>query len=104
MSDAVINGVFSIIGVSIGSLLSLLAVVISNRRNFKKEKVQELLDEVIGYWNLEEEMAKEISRLNDGKKAVSTIKTDFRNIVYGNKGIRPAMTETEANKLKRLFK
>ena len=101
MKPEIISGIFSLTGVLIGSITSIIGIYISNRINRKKQIISDALDQIIGYWNLEEEMAQYISRLEKKGRAVKTVKEDFREKIYNSKGIRPTMTESTANRLKK---
>ena len=103
MNDSLINGIFSLGGVFIGSVMSLVGIVISNRLQRRRQVFTDTLDQIVGYWNLEEEMARHIAKLEGKKRAVKTIKEDFRERIYDEKGNRPTMTENEANRLKKMI-
>ena len=103
MNNEIISGIFSLCGVLIGSLMSIAGIVISNRLQRKRQAISDTLDQIAGYWNLEEQMARHISKLEKNKRAVKTIKEDFRELIYEAKGIRPTMTEHEANRLKKML-
>lgn len=103
MNNALISGIFSLSGVLIGSLMSMAGILITNRLHRRKQSLRDSLDQIGAYWNLEEEMARHIAKLEGRKRAVKTIKEDFRDTIYKAKGIRPTMTELEANKLKKVI-
>ena len=104
MENNIVNGILNLSGVLIGSLISILAIVISNRSIKKRNAFIDICDQVGAYWNLEEEVAIYISKMEKEKRAPKTIKEDFRKIIEEKKGIRPTMTEREANKIKSDFK
>jgi|GEM_PF-3250497 len=101
MSNVLISGIFSLTGVLVGSITSIVGIIISNRLHRRKQLIADTFDQIIGYWNLEEEMARHIAVLEENSRAVKTIKEDFRDIIYNTKGIRPTMTEREANRLRK---
>ena len=103
MASELISGLFGLAGVIVGSASSLFTAILVNRLNKKRRIYGEALDQIIGYWNLEEEMAKHIHTLENKSRSTKTIKEDFRLMVYTKKGIRPTMTESDANRYKKMY-
>ncbi|MBN2508799.1 MAG: hypothetical protein JXB03_00935 [Spirochaetales bacterium] len=101
MTDTIVNGLFSLMGVLLGSVLSLVGIFVSKRMARTRQDMYEVCDQVAAYWILEDMMAKHIEALEGNSRAVKTIKEDFRSRVFDNKGIRPRMTEAEAIRFKK---
>ncbi len=100
MDPTIVSGIFGLGGVVIGSIFSLATVLVSNRAGRRRKRALAAFDQVAGYWNVEDRMARHIHELEEGSRPVLRIKKEFRDRVYEERGIRPTMTEVEAFKLR----
>lgn len=99
--DNILSGLFSLAGMVIGGLFSLIPVLIANKNNQKNEAINDLCDQVGAYWNLEDLMAEKLTEIDN--RSARTIKDEFRTMVSDEKGTRPIMTQNEANRIRKKF-
>lgn len=101
MTAEIIVGIFSLGGALIGGLCSIVATSIGNKRTQIKADLADLADQVISYWNLENEYVEAFHDLDPEKRASKTIKEDFREIVQSKGLERPKMTHNTALSIKK---
>lgn len=97
METAIINGIFTIIGVSIGGLIAYISNKDIISKRIMKEDLKILGEQVISYWNLEKLYSEEIAKNN--KTTSRAIIIEYRTKMVENQYIRPTMTEKEVKKI-----
>ena len=101
MNDTIINGLFTLSGVLIGSASSFFATRDARRMAKLESLVSKLAEQVASYWELEKHYSEEVATLS-GKNS-KTVLNEFRERVESEERERPTMTAKQADGIKRHF-
>lgn len=101
MNDTIVNGLFALAGVLIGSASSFLATRDARRMAKFESLVARLAGQVASYWELEKFYSEEVARLT-GKNS-KTVLNEFREKIENEERERPTMTAKQADSIKRHF-
>lgn len=101
MNDSIINGLFTLSGVLIGSASSFFATRDARRMAKLESLVSKLADQVASYWELEKHYSEDVAKRSD--KNSKTVLNEFRERVESEERERPTMTAKQADSIKRHF-
>ena len=101
MNETVINGLFTLAGVLLGSLAPYLGARDARRMAKLESLLSRLTEQVASYWELEKLYSEEIAKLAD--KNSRTVLNEFRDKVESEERERPTMTAKQADGIKRHF-
>ena len=83
MNDIILTGIFTLIGVSIGGIFSLLATNISQKNVQKSKDLQSVILQWETFYEVEQELINRIVTLDNSQNA-ATIKKDVRALICKN--------------------
>ena len=105
MEPVITNGIFTLIGVVIGGIMSYITSKDEKEKNALNRQIKDLqdkntalhkeirrlCDQVSAYWKIEKAYSEEIARLTDQK--AKRVLEKMRDSIEENCSIRPTMTE-----------
>lgn len=97
MNEAIITGIFTLLGAISGGLITYLTTRNVKEIKTLKSQVNHLSKQVISYWNVEKLYSDEISKLLT--KPAKTVLQEYREKIQSMGLERPYMTEVEAKKI-----
>lgn len=97
MNEAIISGMFTVLGAVVGAVGAIVAGKISRRKVNLENKVQQFANQIEAYWNLEKLYSEELGKLTN--TASKTVKEDFRARVENMGFERPMMTANKAREI-----
>lgn len=101
MNDTIINGLFTLAGVVIGSASSFFATRDTRRMAKLESLIARLTGQVASYWELEKLYSEEVAKLTS--RNPKTVLNEFREKVEDEERERPTMTAKQADGIKRHF-
>ena len=97
MNEAIISGIFTLLGAIVGSVGVIVAGKISKRKVNLENKARQFAKQIEAYWNLERLYSEEYGKLTN--TASKTVKEDFRSKVENMGYERPMMTANKAREI-----
>ena len=94
MNEIIVSGLFSLVGVVLGALLTYLFGREEKKKEQMKNKIKQLSSQVSGYWYLEKIYTDKLAEWEGS--AAATICKKYREQVNQEHGIYPKMTAKEA--------
>lgn len=97
MNEAIISGIFTLLGAIVGSVGVIVAGKISKRKVNLENKARQFAKQIEAYWNLESLYSDEFGKVTN--TASKTVKEDFRSKVENMGYERPTMTANKAREI-----
>jgi len=93
MTDTLITGIFTLLGATVGGLLTFFGNKHLVEHEDAKKEILKLSNQIISYWHLEKEYYTILSKYLN--KSPQTTQLEFRKKVQENDFDRPIMTEND---------
>jgi alpha-L-arabinofuranosidase len=102
MNDIILTGIFTLIGVSIGGIFTLISTGISQRNEQKNKDIQSLISQWETFYEIEKELINRIVNL-DNTQNINTIKKDVRALIC-NQGFEELDVPSRIRTIKKKWK